>query len=58
MTCTLLEGMLRIEGRILKGRGGERSRPQPCIDLCGDHDHNRVSKRDGDTLLLSPRGTG
>ena len=31
----------------------------PCIDLCKDHDHNRVSKgSDNGLLLLFPRGTG
>ena len=44
MTCALLEGVSWIEGRVLEGRDGQRSRSRPCIDLCGNHDHNRVSK--------------
>ena len=38
VTCTLVE-----EGR--KGKRWQRSRSQPCTDLCKDQDHNRVSGR-------------
>ena len=50
--------MSRFDGREVEE--GQRSPLQPCIDLYGDHDHNRVSERndDDDTLLLSPRDTG